>query len=115
MNRSMIERDWKHTKKLKPELLNVLCARINKKSEALLSDTTLSDHEKFLKLYSHIQDTNEVVAECFDDWRRSTLFFRLLALQRHDLLKEEHIRELSDDIQQKLVSVKQLERRNPTD
>ena len=110
MNQSIPEGDWKYMKKLKPELLDVLCARINNQSETLLSGPTVSDYKKFLALFDHIHDSDAMVAECFDDWRRSTLFFRLLALQRHDLLKDEHIQNLSEHIQEKLIAVETLKK-----
>lgn len=110
MNRSIPEHDWKYMKKLKPELLDVLCARINSQSQQILADTGIGDYKKFLNLFDHINESNSIVAECFDDWRRSTLFFRLLALLHHDLLTHEHILNLSEDIQQKILAIEKLDK-----
>jgi hypothetical protein len=107
MSISIPERDWKYMRKLNPELLDELCGRINSQTEAILSDTDISNHKKFLAVFDHIDVSNNIVAECFDDWRRSTIFLRLLALQKHNLLKDEHIRNLSEEVQKKLTLLKQ--------
>ena len=54
-------------------MLEQLTGRINNESMAILEDTDLTEHEKFLKLYRHIHDADQVVADCFDDWRRSRM------------------------------------------
>lgn len=99
---SIPERDWKMMKKVKDDLLNCLCERINRQSMAVLEGEGDSEHEKFLKLVTHVRDTNRIVADCFDDWRRSTLFIKLANLQHQGLLTSEQLERLSVDTQLKL-------------
>lgn len=55
-----------------------------------------SEYEKYLALYKHIKASDVIVANCFDDWRRSKLWLILPLLRRHKLLTEEHIVNLSE-------------------
>ncbi len=108
MVQSIPERDWKYMRKIQDDLLNCLCERINQQSMAILKEEGGSEHERFLKHYRHIQDSNRVVGDCFDDWKRSALLLRLAALQYHGLLTQEHIKQLSEETQEKLREFREL-------
>ncbi|CAN5348775.1 hypothetical protein BH20ACI2_BH20ACI2_20460 [soil metagenome] len=89
------ESDWKHLRSLKGNLLEVVYGRINAGARQIVSDQNSSQHERFLRLFDYLDDGNKVVAECFDDWRRSNILEKLFALRRHDLLTDEHLAQLS--------------------
>ena len=55
-----------------------------------------------MRLYGYLMEENEVVADCFDDWRRSNILSKLLALRRQRLLTDEHISRLSAETQDML-------------
>jgi len=93
------ERDWKYMKRVKPDLLSALCQQINAKTSVILADGASSAHERYLKVYRHIQGADDVVAECFNDWRRSTLMMRLFSLRKHGLLTDEYLEGLSETAQ----------------
>jgi len=97
MSGDIPERDWKQLRSFKPEMLNDLCERINKKAEKLINSNDKNEHEKYIELYRYINDADRTVALCFDDWRRSNIRTRMLALLTNDLLTDEHIEELSDE------------------
>ena len=96
------ERDWKYLSGIKSELLEALCKRINDEALRMVSDSSLSQHEKFLRLYTHIMQQNEVVAECFDDWRRSNILQKIVALRWRSLLTDEYISQLSAETRARL-------------
>jgi hypothetical protein len=102
------EREWKYMRKIMPDLLNTLADRINQESLAILSEEATSAHERYLKLFRHIHDSDEVVAECFDDWRRSRLLMRLISLRRHGLLTDEHMENLSEQTCDTIKALKEL-------
>ncbi len=77
MNETIPERDWKYLKKIKSEMLEALCDRINKEARHILEVSAKSEHEKYLSLYRHIKDSDQLVADCFNDWRRSNIFFKI--------------------------------------
>jgi NADH:ubiquinone oxidoreductase subunit D len=88
----------------------VLCQQINRKSVAILNENKGSDYERYLKNLKHIQNSDRIISECFDDWRRSSTMQKLMALQYHELLIKEQIEQLSDETQVKLNALKQLQR-----
>ena len=89
-------------------LLAALCKRINSLSTTLLTDFVGSEHEKYLAHYRHIQDSDQIIGECFNDLKRSNLLMKLGALQHHGILKPEHIEQLSPETQERLNALKQL-------
>lgn len=91
------ERDWKYMRSIHDEILSALCVRINRKSEAILKNSENSEHEKYLELYRHIKESDGIIANCFDDWRRSTILFKIFSLRKEGLLSEDHMRNLSQE------------------
>jgi len=109
---SIPERDWKYMKKIKDELIARLCERINKESVAILNEDISSENEKYFKQYKHVQDSDSIIANCFDDWRRSTLLTKLITLQHHKLISKEHIGQLSEETNQKLKAFMEMQGKN---
>lgn len=91
------EKDWKYLRSVQKDLLSDLCRRINVCASEILRSDTGSEHEKYLKLYEHIKESDDIIADCFNDWRRSNLWLKLPLLRRYELLKDEHISRLSDE------------------
>ena len=102
------ERDWKYMKKVKEDLLATLCEQINGHAMDILKSEANSERERYGRLYQHVQDSDYIVADCFDDWRRSTLLMKLVALQRHGLLTSDHMQHLSEETQKRLKALKEL-------
>jgi hypothetical protein len=96
MTGSISENDWNYLRSMHDELLASLCRRINEKTIEILRSKNKTDHDKYLKAFRHIQDSDDIVAECFNDWRRSTIGQKLISMQRHKLLTESHLQHLSD-------------------
>ena len=102
------ERDWKYMRKVKEDLLADLCEQINGQAMDILKSEANSEHERRGRLYRHVQDSDDIVADCFDDWRRSTLLMKLVALQRHGLLTSDHMQHLSEETQKRLKALNEL-------
>jgi len=47
-------------------------------------------------------NNNEIIAKCFDDWRRSNLFLKLLCLRDERLLTDEHLSHLTEETQKRI-------------
>ena len=109
INRSIPEKDWKQLKKLKSEMLDMLCLKINQQAENIIIQSCVkSEHEKYLDLYKHIQYSDGVVAKCFNDWKRSNIIMKISQLLAEDLLTDEHIQNLSDDTKELINLLKSL-------
>lgn len=51
------------------------------------------------------RDSDQIIADCFNDVRRSILIRKLGALQHHGILTQEHLKKLSSETQQELRSL----------
>ncbi len=92
---NLTESDWQCMRGLHDEMLAALCSRINQAAAKLIRAKAGGDHATYLRLYKHILDSDEVVAECFNDWRRSTIGLRLISLRRHKVMTEEQFERLT--------------------
>ena len=102
------ETDWKYLRSIKGELLEACCKQINDEALRIITDPSSTQHEKFLRLHSHLMEKNEVVADCFDDWRRSNILLKLLMLRSQRLLRDEHVSRLSAETQDKILSLTKM-------
>jgi hypothetical protein len=91
MEGHITERDWKYMRSIQKELLLTLCARINEQAKAIICAKDGDPLERFRQLYSHVQASDHTVAVCFDDWRRSSIDARILALHHHGLLTDKYL------------------------
>ena len=105
---SMPERDWKYMRSIHDEILAALCDQINSQSEVILKQGQNTPHKTYLDLCRHIQDSDDIIARCFNDWRRSTLQMKISALHENGLLTDAHIQKLSPEAQERLMALKEL-------
>ena len=101
--RNIPEKDWKYRRSIEKELLNTLCDSINQKCEEILENDESSEHKKYLKLHKHIQRSDGIIGDCFNDWLRSTVWLKLRSLYNHNLLTDKHIESLSHETQSMLA------------
>ena len=98
------ERDWKYLRSIQAELLEELSRRSNDAIKKIFDRHGVSEMEKRQLVYDSVHKFDKVVASCFDDWRRSTILERCWALQKHKLLKPEHVEHL-DSMTQSWISM----------
>lgn len=110
MSGSLPERDWKYLRSIEPELLSDLCGKINQKAEKIIRSGPGTEYDKYIALYKHIKASDKIVADCFNDWRRSNLWLIVPLLRKHKVLKDEHIANLSDAARDLLDRFEQLAR-----
>ena len=108
MTRTIPERDWRYLQSIKQELLDLLCQQINEKAVAMVTGPGNSSHEKYLRLYKHLQKSDRIVADCFNDWRRSTAWTTLHLLRRHELLSDGQFEHLSEETQELIGALEAL-------
>jgi hypothetical protein len=108
------ERDWKWLREIHDEMLSQLCSDILRDAAEIACADGPSAHEQYLKLYRRIQDSDAIIGECFNDWRRSTLSIKILNLRRHGLLTDRHVQRLSASAQDWLHKVEEMEKDSRT-
>ena len=100
MTGALQERDWKYLRSIHDELLHELCSRINRKAVELATAEGKNPHERYLALYRYLRESDEIVAKCFNDWRRSMLDLIVLNLRHNRLFTDEHVKHLSPEAQE---------------
>ena len=92
------ESDWKYLKKLKPVLLERACANINKEAQLILENKENHDqHQVYLAIYKHYEKKDDMIADCFNDYRRSTAKQRILRLVDYGIMSEDELQGSNDD------------------
>jgi hypothetical protein len=100
------ERDWKYLKSIHDELLCALCERINRECQSILASREGTAHARYLRLYKHIHEADDIVGDCFNDLKRSNLDLKMCNMNRQGLLKPEHLEHLTPATQEFIKSKK---------
>lgn len=94
------ESDWKYLNKIKGQLLERQCC-LNLQEIHEASDLSLmgqgNNHQQYLSMFPLLDQMDKKIADCFDDWRRSTIFFRLVCLIKNGMMTYEEINGLSEE------------------
>ena len=98
------ESDWKYLRNPKKALLDRLCNRIldNIQTECSLKKRQPDVHQQYCKVYDLIKKQDKMVADCFDDWSRSNVIFKILFLIRYQVVTKEEIDNLSDETRERI-------------
>ena len=95
------ESDWKYLNKLKPILLERVCAKINREAELKLENKkNQSQYEVYMALYKHYEQKDKLIAECFDDYRRSTAIYKILHLLNKKVMTDDEFEGFSSETQE---------------
>lgn len=86
--RTIPERDWKVLRSMKPRVMNDACARILNTVESVVKTREGGNHKSYLALWNLLKKEDASIAFMFDDFKRSTGFFKLAAWQRHGFVSE---------------------------
>lgn len=93
------ESDWKHLRQLKPVLLDRFCSRVlSEIGKASLAAAAGTAHERYLKVFSLLQDEDEELGRMFDDLSRSNAIGRLFLMRRAGLFTEDEWGGFSEEI-----------------
>lgn len=96
------ETDWKLLRKLKTTALERLCERILQQVTRQCGPTGESNHQRFLRTFSLIENGNDDISRAFNDLRRSTAFERLAAMISQGLISDDELREFSVETRKKI-------------
>lgn len=108
--REIKESDWKYLRKLKPILLERACAKINRDAQKLLENKdNIDQYQLYLTLYKYYKEEDEVIAECFNDHRRSMAKFRIISLVKHGIMTDDELQGFSDETRETVAHFKDRE------
>lgn len=108
MTRDCEEADWKLLRKHQAAMLEALAARINRESARILEASERGEVERYRTLSRHMEDSDRIIASCFDDWRRSTMMIFGSNLMRENLIPADVWDALSEDTRRRLEGLRDL-------
>ena len=93
------ESDWKVFRRLHRVALERFCQRVLDECAAICANDNATAHERYLELYSLVQERNRRIADVFNEFRRSTALTSIRVMRLHDLLTADEISEFSEETQ----------------
>ena len=97
------EPDWRIFRSLHPIWLDRFCHRVNGELIVVLSDESLSQHERYLAAYKLIHKRDKEVANAFNDFRRSTAVFQIAIIRKLDVITDEELRRFGEEVRASLA------------
>jgi len=85
------ESDWKIFRELRPLALERFCMRVLEKIEPMIRDGSISQHERYLKVFRFLRDRDDEIAHAFNDPRRSRMIGQLAAIHKYGLLTSDEL------------------------
>lgn len=93
----MKESDWKKFKTIKKKAIERFCNQALDDFSQVISNTDEHVHNRYLELYSLVQDRNEEMARIFDYHSRSKASVQLTAMRARGLVDESWLEGLSEE------------------
>jgi hypothetical protein len=106
MNQKPIsERDWKHLRSLREELIDRFCLKILEKAEAIGERRRKGKGLKtYQQLYQMIDKHEKLLIDGLNDFRRSTAIMKIWIIYSNDMMTEEEFSGFSDHLKNKIRS-----------
>jgi len=89
-------------------MLETLCKRINDEASRIANDAAGSQHDKYLRLFNHVMDQDDIVGNFFNDWRRSNIIMHLAWISLEQLLTPEDLSHLTEETQNRIEALREL-------
>lgn len=97
--REIPETDWKKLRSLKTRALNEACSRILDAVPKILQNRAGREHEAYLELWKMLQEKDDSIASMFNDFKRSTAYYKLAAWHRQGLVSEDDLALFTEETQ----------------
>jgi len=96
MAHDVSESDWKIFRELREIALQRFCERVLEQVQSIVRDDSRSHHERYLAVFSFVQDRDTELASAFNNPARSRMILQLLAIRALGLLSSAELRRFSD-------------------
>ena len=100
----MQESEWKRFRKLHVVALNRFCEKVLQEISQIGADARKSPHERYLQIYKVIQQQDKVIAEAFNDSRRSTALMQLAVIHSRGLITDDELSEFTQETRDVVLS-----------
>jgi hypothetical protein len=85
------EADWKALRSMMSMLVERASARALSRTEVILSNREKSAHERYLELVKFVESERALMADLFDDLRRSSARMALARMVHHGVIENEEL------------------------
>jgi len=85
------ESDWKTFRELHALALDRFCRRVLEQIKAMIRDGSLSQHERYFKVFRFLRDRNDELEHAFNNPRRSSMIVQLPAIHKYRLLTPDEL------------------------
>jgi uncharacterized protein YutE (UPF0331/DUF86 family) len=105
--RDIPERDWKKLRGMKEKYLQIVCGRILDKVSKIVEERGEGNHQTYLRLWKTMRQEDSLIADMFDDFKRSTAILKLMIWYRHKLIDKETLKQFSDETREAIELITQ--------
>ncbi len=105
MSKDFPEKDWKKLKSLKTSALEKVCSQCLKKIHSLIEAGQNESHKTYHQLWDILRSDDEKIAQMFDDLKRSSAIFKLIAWKEYGILADNDFKEFSEETQNRINSI----------
>jgi hypothetical protein len=102
------EKDWKHLRVVHGAALERYCSRVIQQCREVLEDATLTEHERYLRLFRLLRERDGELAIAFDDMRRSRAIQILATMIRLDVVTTEELEQFSLRVRESALGVARI-------
>jgi hypothetical protein len=81
------------------------CDRVLAEFKYVATDTEMTSHERYLKVYRLIKERDETLADLFDGKSRSKALWMLAGLRGHDLVTDEEFAAFSQELREAVALI----------
>ena len=103
--KDILESDWKIFRTVRQAALDRYCARVLDECAAVIRDTSIANHERYLRLYRMLDKRDDELASAFNDFRRSTAIIQLAHIRRLGVVTDEELGRFSKETRDFVVSL----------
>jgi len=108
---NIAERDWRHLRAIKQELLASACEDIFHKIEQVAASRHGKEHQAYRELWKLLEQEDRKISEMFDDLTRSKAIFRIAALVGYGVLSPQQLSGFSAETRQQVSTLVGFQRR----
>ncbi|SOD03287.1 hypothetical protein SAMN05216486_10928 [bacterium JGI 053] len=103
--RDILESDWKIFRTVRQAALDRYCARVLDECAAVIRDTSVSNHDRYLRLYRMLDKRDDTLASAFNDFRRSTALIQLAHIRRLGVVTDEELGRFSQETRELVTAL----------
>ena len=103
--RDIPESDWKIFRTVRQAALDRCCARVLDECAAVIRDTSITNHERYLRLFRLLDERDDDLASAFNDFRRSTAIIQLAQIHRLGVVTDEELRRFSPETRRLVIGL----------